>query len=97
MNLVDPFAVRGAKGPNPIRWAMHNIVQWGANDRANQNSQSIRDIEAYYKAYSWQRTAKEQAAKDQVKRAGKSGKSAEQSRAWSSPLKRAFEEQGGAT
>ena len=94
MNLVDSFVVRGAKGPNPIRWAMHNIVQWGANDRANQHSQLIRDIEAYSKAYSQQRAVEEQVAKDQARGAAKSGKSAEQSRSSSSPLKRASEEQG---
>ena len=87
MNIVDSFAVRGAKGSNPIRWAMHNIVEWGANDRANQNSQLIRDVEAYSKAYSQQRAAEEQAAKDQVKGAAKSGRSAEQSKSLSSPLK----------
>ena len=93
MNLVDSFAVKGARGPNPIRWAMHNIVQWGAGDRADQNSQLIRDIEAYSKAYSQQRAAEEQAAKDQVKGAAKSRRSAEQSKSSSSPLKRASEEE----
>ena len=93
MNLVDSYAVRGAKGPNPIRWAMHNIVQWGANNRANQNSQLIRDIEAYSKTYSQRRAAEEQAANDQVKGAARSKRSAEQSKSSSSPLKRASEEQ----
>ncbi len=93
MNLVDSYTVRGAKGPNPIRWAMHNIVQWGANDRANQNSQLIRDVEAYSKAYSQRRAAEEQASKDQVKGPAKSRKSAEQSKSSSSSLKRASEEQ----
>ena len=94
MNLVDSFAVRGAKGPNPIRWAMHNIVQWGANDRANQHFQLIHDIEAYSKVYSQQRAAEEQVARDQLKGAAKSGESPEQSRSSSILLKQASEEQG---
>ena len=92
MNLVDSFAIKGAKGPNPIRWAMHNIVQWGANDRASQHAQLIRDIETYSKGYSQQLAAEERAARDQVKGAAKSGKSSMSS---SSPLKRASEEQSG--
>lgn len=93
MNLVDSFAINGAKGPNPIRWAMHNITQWGAGDRAADNSQLIRDIEAYSKACSQQRATKEEAAKNQVKGAAMGGRSAEQRKSSSSPLKRGSDEQ----
>ena len=96
MNPVDSFAMMGAKGPKSIRCAMHNITQWGANDRAAQNIQLVQDIEAFSKAYSRQRAAEErvaQAAKEQAKADAKCSRSRGPSQSSSSPLKRSRDQQ----
>lgn len=45
MNNVDSFALKNSKGPVQIRWAMHNIMEWGARTRRDQNDSLIRSIE----------------------------------------------------
>lgn len=45
INNVDSFILKNSKGPVQIRWAMYNIMEWGARTRRDQNDSLIRSIE----------------------------------------------------
>lgn len=69
MNLVESYALHNSKGPVRIRWALHNIIEFGVRTRGPQNERLLKLIEDYVRAHK-QRTQDEiTAAREDVKTA----------------------------
>ena len=47
MNSVESYAIKNTKGPPQIRWALHNIIQWGSITRHAQNQALVESIKDY--------------------------------------------------
>lgn len=69
MNWVDAYTLKKARGPLEIRWALHNIMEWGTRDRERQNQKLVDVIKARIKRDKDDMHAKQAEAKEQVKAA----------------------------
>lgn len=73
MNQVESHALNNSKGPVQIRWALHNIIEFGVWTRREQNESLVKMIEDYARAYK-QRGQKEPSAKSTGRGAASSSK-----------------------
>ena len=82
MNLVESYALNNSKGPVQIRWALHNIIEFGVRTRGPQYERLSGLIEKYAQAYKQRARDDLQTAKEDVKAAklaAKMGRSSAQS------------------
>jgi len=76
MNSVESFAINNSKGPVQIRWALHNIMEWGARTRHPQNETLVKSIEDYIRRDEQRMQAEILAAKEDVMAARVAAKTA---------------------
>ena len=76
MNLVESWSLHNSKGPAQIRWAWHNIIEFGVWTRRAQNDDLLESIRRY--AINWNNRPGEDKVKA-VKSAAKSTQSATES------------------
>ena len=76
MNLVESWSLQNSKGPVQIRWAWHNIIEFGVWTRRAQNEELLKLIRRY--AITWKNRPVEDKVQA-VKSAAKSTKSVTES------------------
>lgn len=84
MNLVESYALNNSKGPVQIRWALHNIIEFGVRTRGPHHQRLSGLIEEYAQAYKQRAQDDLLTAKEDVKTAklaAKTGRSSAQSAA----------------